>query len=214
MARRRAKCLTLCPNVRSEGRGGRRAAFTLLELLIVCAVLALLASLLLSAGSRALEEAHQVECRSNLRHLGVGILTWAKDHDGLLPASDVVDGPHPALVAALKTYVDDQRVYYCPSETAEGRLYSPEAAEAGRIGYFYYACERPTPNRLVSTFLRSKVAWPRRLRTGGAARAWVASDAWFSGGPTAHRFEKKGVNYLTLSGDVRTVTESPREAFE
>lgn len=192
----------------------RPKGLTFLELLIACAVLALLASLLVSAESRALEEARQVECRANLRHLGVGVLNYAKDHDGLLPVSDVVDGPHPALVAALATYVDDPRVFYCPSETAEDRLYSPEAAEAGRIGYFYYACERPTPNRFVSTFLRWNVAWPRRLRTGGAARAWVASDAWFSGLPTAHRFEKKGVNYLTLSGDVRTVTESPREAFE
>jgi prepilin-type N-terminal cleavage/methylation domain-containing protein len=192
----------------------RTPGLTLLELLVACAILALLASLLVSTAGRALEEARQVECRGHLRHLGVGLLGYAKDHDGLLPVSAVVDGPHPALVQALKTYVDDPRIYYCPSETAEDRLYSAAAVESGRIGYFYYACERPTPNRLVSTFLRWNVAWPRRLCTGGAARAWVASDAWFSGLPTAHRFEKKGVNYLTLSGDVQTVTESPREAFE
>lgn len=144
----------------------------------------------------------------------MGVLTYAKDHGGALPVSDVLDGPHPSLVAALEPYVDDPRIYYCPSETAGDCVYTAANAEAGRIGYFYYACERGTPNRAVSTFLRWNVAWPRRIVTGTGSRTWVASDRWFSGERTAHRYAQKGVNYLTLSGDVRTVTESPRQAFK
>jgi hypothetical protein len=45
------------------------------------------------------------------------------------------------------------------------------------------------------------------------SRTWVASDAWFSNQPTAHWSYKKGVDYVTLGGDVQFVEESPREAF-
>jgi type II secretory pathway pseudopilin PulG len=187
---------------------------TLVELLVVLMIIVILAAILVPVCGRAIEEANQVNCRANLRNLGVCVLAYAKDHDGWLPVSGVVDGPHPAVAAALKDYIGDPRVYYCPSETAPERTYSPENVAAGRIGRFWYSCERATSNGLVSTFLRWNVAWPRRLANTMRPGTWVASDCWFSGEPTAHRYCQKGVNYVTLGGDVQMVTESPREVFE
>jgi prepilin-type N-terminal cleavage/methylation domain-containing protein len=193
---------------------GGRAGITLVELIVVMAILGVLIALAVPVIGRVLDEANAIQCRANLRSLGQCVLVYAKDHDGALPVSDVVDGPHPALVAALRPYVQDPRVYYCPSETAPERVFSQENAQAGRIGQFYYSCERATRNGAVSTFLRWNVKWPRRLRNDTASPTWVASDAWFSGEPTAHRYYQKGVNYLTLGGEVQMVTESPRAAFK
>jgi len=187
--------------------------FTLAELLIVVAVIAILVALSLPVGGRAIDEANQVQCRANLRALGMAVLLYAKDNDGALPVSDVMDGPHPRLVAALRPYVEDPRPYYCPSETAPERLCTDANFQAGHIGYFYYSCDKKPANLLLSTFLRLDVAWPRRLYNTMHSRTWVASDAWFSGGPTAHRAYKKGVDYVTLGGDVQFLPETPREAF-
>jgi len=187
--------------------------FTLAELLIVVAVIAILVALSIPVGGRAIDEANQVQCRANLRALGMAVLVYAKDNNGALPVSDVMDGPHPRLVAGLRPYVEDPRPYYCPSETSPERLCTDANFRAGRIGYFYYSCEKKPGNLLLSTFLRLDVAWPRRLYNTMPPRTWVASDAWFSGGPTAHRAYKKGVDYVTLGGDVQFLPETPREAF-
>ena len=192
----------------------RRTGMTLLELLVVIAILGVLAALVASAGNRAVEEANLVECRSNLRNIGLALGCYAKDHDGALPVSGVLDGPHPALVAAVKPYASDVRIYYCPSETRSDRILSDENVRAGRISYFYFSCERVTRNSGVSQFLRWEVSWPRRLVNTMDSRTWVASDAWFSGEPTPHHGWKRGVNYLTLGGDVQFVAESPRQAFK
>src|SRR5262245_37403695 len=57
----------------------RRDAFTLVELLVVIAVIAVLVSLLLPSLRRAREQAVRVKCLSNIRQLGLSISNYTSD---------------------------------------------------------------------------------------------------------------------------------------
>jgi prepilin-type N-terminal cleavage/methylation domain-containing protein len=62
-----------------------RRAFTLIEILVVVAIIALLVAILLPSLTRAREVSRRAICLSNLRQQGVGFSTYSMDHKGVLP---------------------------------------------------------------------------------------------------------------------------------
>lgn len=99
------------------GRSRGAAGFTLVEMLVVTAVMATLAAMLLPSVSRARATARAVHCLSNLRQLGLGLRMYAEtDSLGRLPVDPVGD-QEPAWVYSLIPHlgsVDGVRI--CPSD--------------------------------------------------------------------------------------------------
>ena len=74
-----------CAAVGGAARPGR--GFSLLELLVVLAVTVLLTGLLMPAMAQVRENARRVVCSSNLRQIGMGVITFADENNDRLPDS-------------------------------------------------------------------------------------------------------------------------------
>ena len=59
--------------------------FTLIELLIVIAIIAILASLLLPSLQKARSKARDMQCLSNLKQLAFGVISYADANNGIFP---------------------------------------------------------------------------------------------------------------------------------
>jgi len=64
-----------------------RRGFSLVDILVSIAVMAVLIGILLPSLSRVRESARRVICQSNMKQIGLGITMYAEDHDSLIPAT-------------------------------------------------------------------------------------------------------------------------------
>ncbi|MCW5942351.1 MAG: prepilin-type N-terminal cleavage/methylation domain-containing protein [Fimbriimonadaceae bacterium] len=71
----------------------RRRAFTLVELLIVIAIIAILSGIIYSAYGRATDDANKAKSLSQLHQLSQAILMYTGEHDDRLPMSTNYDAP-------------------------------------------------------------------------------------------------------------------------
>ena len=101
-----------------------RHGFTLIELLVVIAIISILAAILFPVFARARENARRTSCASNLKQLALGLMMYAQDNDGGLPAYSTprADGTANATWAKLYLptidYVKNDQIYRCPSAPA------------------------------------------------------------------------------------------------
>lgn len=68
-----------------------RFGFTLLELLIGIAILAVLLALLIPAAPKLVERSKATKCVNNMRQLGFGLLAYAGEHNGRFPTMPDAD---------------------------------------------------------------------------------------------------------------------------
>lgn len=109
----------------SRGQIVAQQAFTLVELLVVLAIIALLAALLLPAVARAREKGRSAACLSNLRQIGVALQLYVQDNDNRMPvmrdrpvgAPPTNSPPSPDIV--LSNHLGNVRILKCPSDTKE-----------------------------------------------------------------------------------------------
>lgn len=128
-----------------------RFGFTLVELLVVVAILSVLAAILMPVFAQARTAAHRTTCISNLRQLGLAWQMYADDADGqavpsYYPSStgwsevawDFRDGREPGL---LHPYTREDRLTACPTFRGQswGRKHTGYAYNASYVGGDYWA---------------------------------------------------------------------------
>jgi len=128
------------------GHKSASSAFTLIEMLVVIAIIALLASILVSTTGRALDRARQTQCASNLRQIGIAFQMYAMEPSNRfneLPAPRAPEGgPHgtpwfvsisPYLQREVGGAADLGAVFRCP---VWRRIYQgTTATDWNQLGY-------------------------------------------------------------------------------
>lgn len=105
-----------------------RRAFTLVELMVVIAIITLLVSILLPSLHRAREQSKVVVCRSNMRNIWTGILSYAFDSRDRVPFmedinlndpdADPFDPQYKTTVGVMMKDFIPQRSWKCPGAIA------------------------------------------------------------------------------------------------
>ena len=99
----------------------RAEAFTLVELLIVIAIIAILAALLLPAFARAKELSRRTACSQNLRQLSLALALYATDNRDVLPLPQQRSGHWSEQ---LRRYYANPRLLVCPTDQSSASAIS------------------------------------------------------------------------------------------
>jgi prepilin-type N-terminal cleavage/methylation domain-containing protein/prepilin-type processing-associated H-X9-DG protein len=186
-----------CRERRAGGAARRRRAFTLLELLVVVAVIGVLAGLLLPALGRAREAGRATACLSNLRQVGIALQLYVQDFQNRLPImrdrgmeAPLTNAPPrtnewPSVDGVLSNYLGSVRVLQCPADRRQ-------------------IFERTGSSYAWNSLLNGQDA--EHLRVLGLDFDPHQIPVFFDK-EAFHRArgEKKGVNYLYADGHIRNL---------
>jgi prepilin-type N-terminal cleavage/methylation domain-containing protein len=105
-----------------RSRGRVRRGFTLVELLVVIAVIAVLAAVLFPVFAKAREHARKSRCRHNIHQIVIAIRMYLDDSDGYMcpyddPGRENADSGHAFgyCMYLLRLYYKDKGIWVCPS---------------------------------------------------------------------------------------------------
>ncbi len=117
----------------------KREAFTLLELLVVLAIISILVAVIIPSLSKARENARRSICLSNLKQIGASATMYSDDHSGAFPNafdgtsdgnSNIETGDQPDKWGRLyPRYINDVKVFFCPSRVPGSKYSMVEPVE-------------------------------------------------------------------------------------
>ena len=119
----------------------RHPAFTLLELLIVVAIIGLLITIFFPALRRARIQSRRTACAANLRQVGVGFESYLAQNNDRYPHASLTPSinPSPLPLGSDPIYVadvllehvgDDPMVFKCPNDEPDGARGAPNSGKS------------------------------------------------------------------------------------
>ena len=146
-----------------------KRSFTLMELLIVIAIIAILAGMLLPALNKAREMARNIACVNNEKQIGLAFNLYHNDYQDYYP-------PHIYMPAGIWTeglndlYVKETKVWICPTYLTK----KPNARidYGGGYGYAFQVLSMYKG----SGALKSDAEQPRRYRCANPSRQFVVLE--------------------------------------
>lgn len=204
--------------------------FTLVELIATLGVTAVLAALVASGTTKAIQKSKSVKCASNLRQLGMAAFQYAADNNMCLPVTSHQNNDirfadfkgKASWTTTIQTYAGGKIVFKCPSD------------EIPRT-YTYVLNDFLTPSSGLEYWRLSRLERPSRtLLFTEAARTYANSDHYHFAdskgqvispsvflqqvGATRH---EKAANYVFADGHmetlawtrVQTYLQQPAEQF-
>lgn len=195
----------------------RQAGFTLIEMLIVIAIIAILAALLFPVMTIARGKGRRTQCISNMRQMGQALQMYLADHDELFPTdrtrqfsgNPIADDPEPQstfsgaeaeaaaemseeLIAPwyerIQTYLKNRQVMHCPDDRAKVIMRA-----------------RQTPSRQQVVAPEAMVDVPTSY----------GSNRWFELDPPAIRHASRPAETVLLGeviGKVRAIAIAPHKS--
>lgn len=131
-----------------------RAGFTLVELLVVITIIGVLIALLLPAVQAAREAGRNMQCRNNLKQIGLGVLGYENVH-GRFPPPNFSSPTRSGLFILILPFLDQQSLY--SRWDFKYHFYDDANAPVEQAHLSVYNCpSSPGGNQMFSGYYSSK----------------------------------------------------------
>jgi prepilin-type N-terminal cleavage/methylation domain-containing protein/prepilin-type processing-associated H-X9-DG protein len=119
------------------GAPSTQPGFSLIELLVVLALMIILTTMMWGFGSESRQNAAQRDCRQNLEKIYVALQIYANDFSGRLPADTNALTSEGPLSLLVPRYTVDTSIFICPGGK-DSPLPSGISFTNRKISYAYY----------------------------------------------------------------------------
>ena len=173
---------------REDGRG-----FSLIELLIVMALILILYTIMYAPSSRSYQTQQKELCARNLRNIYTALQTFAQDHQSVLPEATNAHTSEAPLSQLIPRYTTGAEFFICPGS---GDKPLPDATPFAdrKISYAYYMGRKITEGAGRPVMSDEQVSTQPKL----AGQIVFSRD----GKPPGNNHNKYGGNFLFCDGAI------------